>query len=58
MNYQWREIKRAQNKIKHGLDFAVVQAFDWTTVFCLIRGVIMLNRGGWRSAQSAAVCMR
>ena len=27
--YEWDEAKRAENKRKHGVDFAIVEDFDW-----------------------------
>jgi uncharacterized protein len=27
--YEWDETKRAKNLANHGLDFAVIEAFDW-----------------------------
>ncbi len=29
--YQWDENKRQANLVKHGVDFAQVEAFDWET---------------------------
>lgn len=28
-SYEWDEAKRAANHVKHGLDFASVEHFDW-----------------------------
>ena len=27
--YDWDEAKRAENHVKHGIDFALVDAFEW-----------------------------
>jgi uncharacterized DUF497 family protein len=27
--YEWDETKRAKNLANHGLDFALIEAFDW-----------------------------
>jgi uncharacterized DUF497 family protein len=27
--YEWDETKRAENRRKHGVDFAIVEGFDW-----------------------------
>ena len=29
MEFEWDEVKNASNRAKHGVDFAVVRAFDW-----------------------------
>ena len=31
MQYEWDEAKRATNLEKHGVDFEVIDAFDWET---------------------------
>lgn len=32
MEFEWDEVKRQANLVKHGLDFADVAAIDWTSV--------------------------
>lgn len=29
MEYEWNEGKREANRIKHGVDFAAAEQFDW-----------------------------
>lgn len=31
MIYEWDETKRADNLAKHGIDFAIVEGFEWDT---------------------------
>lgn len=31
MNYEWDEDKRQANRTKHGVDFSLVEEFDWRT---------------------------
>ena len=33
MEYAWNEAKRRSNLVKHGVDFAEVQRFDWATAY-------------------------
>ncbi len=33
MIYEWDEAKRADNRAKHGVDFALVEGFEWDTAF-------------------------
>ena len=32
MPYEWDEAKRRGNIAKHGIDFALIEEFDWATV--------------------------
>ena len=32
MPYEWDEAKRQSNIAKHGIDFALIEEFDWATV--------------------------
>ncbi len=32
VNYEWDETKRADNRVKHWIDFSVVEAFEWDSV--------------------------
>ena len=36
MRYEWDEDKRKQNRLKHGVDFVVVEDFDWTTALIAV----------------------
>ena len=31
MDYEWDEVKRNENLARHGVDFAAVEDFDWST---------------------------
>lgn len=31
MTYEWDEQKRQANSVKHGVDFSLVEEFDWET---------------------------
>lgn len=31
MQYEWEELKRQANSAKHGVDFSLVEKFDWET---------------------------
>jgi uncharacterized protein len=36
MRYEWDEDKRAQSRLRHGVDFATVEAFDWSTALITV----------------------
>jgi uncharacterized protein len=35
MEYEWDDAKNATNLHKHGVDFKIVEDFDWTTAFVI-----------------------
>ena len=41
--YEWDEAKRESNLVKHGVDFGVVESFEWESAI-----VVPSNRGGER----------
>ncbi len=36
MHYEWDEDKRKQSRLKHGIDFAIVENFDWSTALVTV----------------------
>jgi len=36
MNYEWDEMKRAKNILRHGVDFNSIHDFDWATALTLL----------------------
>lgn len=36
MRYEWDEEKRKQSRLKHGIDFAIVETFDWSTALVTV----------------------
>ena len=52
--YEWDETKRAENRRKHGVDFAIVEEFDWDRqLFSRTSESDIASSGGSHSGRSA-----
>ncbi|MFM9865167.1 MAG: BrnT family toxin [Micropepsaceae bacterium] len=36
MRYEWDEEKRTQSRLKHGVDFVIVETFAWSTALVVV----------------------